>query len=87
MRFTHISGSSNIALYLLKTNDESTIFELEPGKSIMFGNSTFNASTTNDYPVEGYVDELYYSNFVYYDTIKAKSLVSSSLLEYTIASF
>jgi hypothetical protein len=87
MRFTHISGSSNIALYLVKTNDESTIFELEPGKSIMFGNSTFNASTTNDYPVEGYVDELYYSNFVYYDTIKAKSLVSSSLLEYTIASF
>ena len=37
LRFTHISGSSNVALYLVKTNDESTIFELEPGKTIMFG--------------------------------------------------
>jgi hypothetical protein len=86
LRFTHISGSSNVALYLVKTNDESTIFELEPGKTIMFGNANFDASNTNDYAVDGYVDEFYYSNFVFYDTIKAKSLTSSSLLEYVIAS-
>jgi len=86
MRFTHISGSSNVALYLVKTNDESTIFELEPGKSIMFGSANFDASNTNDYVVEGYVDEFYYSDFVYFDTIKAKSLASSSLLEYVVAS-
>ena len=86
LRFTHISGSSNVALYLVKTNDESTIFELEPGKTIMFGNANFDASNTNDYVVEGYVDELYYSDFVFYDTIKAKSLTSSSLLEYVIVS-
>jgi hypothetical protein len=86
LRFTHISGSSNVALYLVKTNDESTIFELEPGKTIMFGNANFDASNTNDYVVDGYVDEFYYSNFVFYDTIKAKSLTSSSLLEYVIAS-
>ena len=86
LRFTHISGSSNVALYLVKTNDESTIFELEPGKTIMFGNANFDASNTNDYVVDGYVDEFYYSNFVFYDTIKAKSLTSSSRLEYVIAS-
>jgi len=86
MRFTHISGSSNVALYLVKTNDESTVFELGPGKSIMFGSANFDASNTNDYVVDGYVDELYYSDFVYFDTIKAKSLVSSSLLEYIVAS-
>ena len=86
LRFTHISGSSNVALYLVKTNDESTIFELEPGKTIMFGNANFDASNTNDYVVDGYVDEFYYSNFVFYDTIKAKSLTSSSRLEYVSAS-
>ena len=86
LRFTHISGSSNVALYLVKTNDESTIFELETGKTIMFGNANFDASNTNDYVVDGYVDEFYYSNFVFYDTIKAKSLTSSSRLEYVIAS-
>jgi hypothetical protein len=86
LRFTHISGSSNVALYLVKTNDESTVFELEPGKSIMFGNANFDASNTNDYVVDGYVDQFYYSNFVFYDSIKAKSLTSSSRLEYIIAS-
>ena len=52
----------------------------------MFGNANFDASNTNDYVVDGYVDEFYYSNFVFYDTIKAKSLTSSSRLEYVIAS-
>lgn len=86
LRFTHISGSANVSLYLIKTNDESTIFELEPGKSLMFGNAEFDASQAGDYVVEGYVDPLYYSDLVFYDTIKAKAVSSSVKLEYVIAS-
>jgi hypothetical protein len=86
LRFTHISGSANVSLYLIKTNDESTIFDLEPGKSLMFGNAEFDASQAGDYVVEGYVDPLYYSDLVFYDTIKAKAVSSSVKLEYVIAS-
>jgi len=86
LRFTHISGSANVSLYLIKTNDESTIFDLEPGKSLMFGNAEFDASQAGDYVVEGYVDPLYYIDLVFYDTIKAKAVSSSVKLEYVIAS-
>jgi len=86
LRFTNISGSSNVSLYLIKTNDESTVFDLEPGKTIMFGNAEFDASQVGDYVVEGYVDPLYYSDLVFYDTIKAKAVSSSVKLEYVVAS-
>jgi hypothetical protein len=87
IRITNISPTGSAEIYLISTGNESSIFPLDPGKSLMFGNSEFNATSTNDYVVEGYVDETYYSDFVYYDTIKAKSLASSSIqLEYVVAS-
>jgi hypothetical protein len=87
LRFTNISPTGSAEIYLISTGNESSIFTLDAGKSLMFGNSEFNATSTNDYVVEGYVDETYYSDFVYYDTIKAKSLASSSIkLEYVVAS-
>jgi hypothetical protein len=87
IRITNISPTGSAEIYLISTGNESSIFPLDPGKSLMFGNSEFNATSTNDYVVEGYVDETYYSDFIYYDTIKAKSLASSSIkLEYVVAS-
>ena len=52
----------------------------------MFGNVYFNASQNGDYVVEGVWDPDYYSDFVYYDTIKAKAENAAVLLEYFVAS-
>jgi len=86
IRITNISPTGSAEIYLISTGNESSIFPLDPGKSLMFGNSEFNATSTNDYVVEGYVDETYYSDFTYYDTIKAKALVINVQLEYLVAS-
>lgn len=87
IRITHISGSVDAILYFIKTNQESTLFKLSPGKTIMLNDATFDASSGTDYVEESYVDETYYSNFVSLDTIKAVSSGSSNIqLEYFVAS-
>ena len=48
----------------------------------MFGNADFNATSVNDYVVEGVWDPDYYSSFVYYNSIKAKAVSASIQLEY-----
>jgi hypothetical protein len=86
IRITNLSSTGSAEIYLISTGNESSIFSLEPKKSLMLGDAEFNASSTNDYVVENYVDETYYSDFYYYDTIKAKAISSSIQLEYLVAS-
>jgi len=86
MRITNISKINSAVIYLLDVNNESTLFNLSPGKSLMFNDADFNASSTQDYMDESFVDEMYYSNFVYIDSIKAKAISGSTQLEYFVAS-
>ena len=86
IRITNISSTGSAEIYLIANNTESSIFLLDSGKTIMLGNAEFNASSVNDYVAAGYVDETYYSDFIYYDTIKAKALGINVQLEYLVAS-
>ena len=52
----------------------------------MLGNAEFNASQAGDYVDDGYVDETYYSSFINFDTIKAKTSGSNAQIEYFVAS-
>lgn len=93
IRITNLPSSNKFAsIYVIKTNEESVVFKVDPGKSLMLSNDDFNASQAGDYVVEGYVDEQYYSDFVYISEIKAKagdstpSYTGSIQLEYIVAS-
>ena len=86
IRVTNLDATNYSLIYLIDTNEESVIFKLDPGKSLMFGNADFNATNVNDYVVEGVWDEDYYSSFVYFNSIKAKAISSSIQLEYFVAS-
>lgn len=93
IRITNLVSSNQFAsIYVVKTNDESVVFKVDPGKSLMLSNDDFNASQVGDYVVEGYVDEQYYSDFVYISEIKAKASSTTSTytgsiqLEYIVAS-
>ena len=86
IRITNLDTTNHGLIYLIDTNEESVIFKLESGKSLMFGNADFNATNVNDYVVEGVWDEDYYSSFVYFNSIKAKAVSSSIQLEYFVAS-
>jgi hypothetical protein len=86
LRITNLDTTNSALIYLVDTNEEFVIFKLEAKKSLMFGNVDFNASQNGDYVVEGVWDPDYYSDFVYYDTIKAKAENNSVLLEYFVAS-
>jgi len=86
IRITNLSSTGSAEIYFISTGNESSIFQLDPKKSLMMNNAEFNASSTNDYLVENYVDETYYSGFVVYDTVKAKAISSSIQLEYLVAS-
>jgi len=86
IRITNLSSTNSAEIYFISTGNESSIFQLDPKKSLMMNNAKFNASSVNDYLVENYVDETYYSGFVVYDTIKAKAISSSIQLEYLVAS-
>jgi len=87
IRITNLDSTNNATIYLIQTNEESVLFDLEAGKTMMFGNATFNASQTGDYVDESYVDETYYSSFTNFDTIKAKAITSDISIEYLVASF
>ena len=88
VRYMRISNLTdcNVDLYLIKSNEESTIIRLDGQKTFMAGNAQFDASSTTDYTVEGYVDSTYYSDLIGMDVIKAKSHVSASQLEIIVAS-
>ena len=86
VRITNLDSTYNAEIYLVDTNQESVIFKLDAGKSLMFGNVDFNATQPSDYVVQGVWDEDYYSSFIYYDTIKAKAISSSLKIEYFVAS-
>jgi hypothetical protein len=86
IRITNLDITNYGLIYLIDTNEESVIFKLDPGKSLMFGNADFNATNASDYVIEGVWDEDYYSSFVYFNSIKAKAISSSIQLEYFVAS-
>lgn len=93
IRITNLPSSDNFAsIYCIKTNQESVVFKVDPGKSLMLSNDDFDASQAGDYVVEGYVDEQYYTDFTYMNLIKAKagdstpSYTGSIQLEYIVAS-
>lgn len=86
IRVTNLDANIPCYIYLIKTNQESALFTLDAGKSLVFSNGLFNASSTADYVAESYVDEMYYSDFTSYDTMKAKASGSAVQLEYLIAS-
>ena len=86
LRITNLDTTNSALIYLVDTNEEFVIFKLEAKKSLMFGNVDFNASQNGDYVVEGVWDPDYYSDFVYYDTIKAKAETADLQLEYFVAS-
>lgn len=87
IRITNLSTQYNTSVYLIANdNTESALFDLAPGKTIMLGDVDINTPSANDYVVDGYVDEAYYSNFVYLSSIKAKAIGGSTQLEYFVAS-
>ena len=86
IRITNLDSTNKATLYILQTDEESVLFDLEAGKTFMLGNAEFNASQGGNYMVDGYVDETYYSSFTNFDTIKAKAHTSDVQLEYFVAS-
>ena len=52
----------------------------------MLGDTEINTPSINDYVVDGYVDEAYYSDFIYLSSIKAKAIGGTTQLEYFVAS-
>ncbi len=46
LRFTNISSTGSAEIYLISTGNESSIFTLNAGKSLMFDNSEFNSTST-----------------------------------------
>ena len=83
---SNLDSTNKATLYILQTDAESVLFDLEAGKTFMLGNAEFNASQGGDYVDVGYVDETYYSSFTNFDTIKAKAHTSDIQLEYFVAS-
>ena len=86
IRFTNLSTEGSVVIYLIKTDEESTLLNLDPGKTLMLNDAEINASSVADYVAEGYVDEMYYSSFQSMNTIKAKAIGSNIQLEYFVAS-
>jgi hypothetical protein len=86
IRITNLSPTYNAEIYLIATDLGSTLFNINPGKTIMLNDADINVSSTTDYLPDGYVDETYYSSFTYIDTIKAKAISGSVQLEYFVAS-
>jgi hypothetical protein len=86
IRVTNLDANIPCYIYLIQTDVESTVFQLDAGKSLIFSNGLFIASNTTDYVDETYVDQLYYADFASYDVMKAKASGSAVQLEYLIAS-
>jgi hypothetical protein len=86
IRVTNLDTTNYGLIYLINTDEDSVIFKLEAGKSLMFGDAEFSPSSNNDYVLEGIWEPDYYSSFVVFDTIKAKAVSASIQIEYFVAS-
>ena len=87
IRITSLSTQYNTLIYLIANDGtESAILSLDPGKTIALSNADIDTPSNNDYVVDGYVDEAYYSEFIYLSSIKAKAISGSTQLEYFVAS-
>lgn len=86
IRLTHVGGTVNASIYLRESNGESTILNLEPGKSLMFSDATISQSSSEDIFEEGYCDQAYYRDFHDLEAILAKADGEDIQLEYIIAS-
>lgn len=86
IRITNLDSTNYCTIYLIGKSEESTLFKLDAGKSLVFSNAEFNASQDGSYVVDGYVDETYYSSFTTLDVIKAKADIADVQLEYLVAS-
>jgi len=86
IRFTNLDSTNFCNIYLINENENFTRLKLDAGKTIMFSNDDFIASSTDDYVAEGYVDSAYYTSFEDLDVIKAKANTANINLEYLIAS-
>jgi hypothetical protein len=87
IRITNLSSTNNTLIYFIANDDtESALMDLNPGKTLMLSNADINTPSVNDYVVEGYVDQTYYSDFTYINSIKAKAVSGSTQLEYFVAS-
>jgi hypothetical protein len=87
VRITNLSPTYDTSIYLIASDgNESALFNLNPGKTLMLGDTDVNASSAEDYLDTGYVDETYYSTFTYINSIKAKAISGSTQLEYFVAS-
>ena len=93
IRITNFPTSDTFAsIYCIKTNQESVVFKVDPGKSLILSNDDFDASSTQDYVDETYGDQQYFADFVYMNEIKAKAgnnnatYTGSIQIEYVVAS-
>ena len=87
IRITNLSTQYDTSIYLVANdNTESALFTLSPGKTLMLGDTDINTPAQNDPVVDGYVDEIYYSSFIYLSSIKAKAITGNAQLEYFVAS-
>jgi hypothetical protein len=93
IRITNFPASATFAsIYIIKTNQESALFKIEPGRSIVLSSDEFDASSTADYVDETYADKQYFDDFLYMSEIKAKAgdtngtFTGSIKIEYVVAS-
>ena len=86
IRVTNLDTTNYIDLYLISTNTEEVRFKIDAGKSFMLSNGEFDATSTSDIVVDGYVDLAYFSDLINFDTIKAKANTSNISIEYFVAS-
>ena len=87
IRITNLSSLNNTLIYFIANDGvESALMDLDPGKTIMLSNADINTPSNYDYVLDGYVDQTYYSNFTYINSIKAKAVSGSTQLEYFVAS-
>tara|TARA_B100001093_G_scaffold511572_1_gene579729 strand:+ start:628 stop:1164 length:537 start_codon:yes stop_codon:yes gene_type:complete len=93
IRITNIPTSPTFAsIYIIKTNKESALFKIEPGRSLVLSSDEFDASSTTDYVDETYADKQYFDDFIYMSEIKAKAgdsngtFTGSIKIEYVVAS-
>ena len=86
IRITNLSTTTACDIYLVQTDEDETLFQLDAGKSLMFPNAYFDSSNSTQYVAGDYVDQLYFTNFTTLDSIMAKSQSGSLQLEYFVAS-
>ncbi len=86
IRITNLDTVNFCNIYFIHTDDAFTRFRVDPGKTLLFSNEDFIASSVSDYVVEGYVDSMYYTDLTDIDVIKAKADTADVQLEYLVAS-